>query len=298
MQKRVRGDGANNDKIRRITVTEGFESICLMDRYLCRVPNPDPKEFKQYEPNALMEARKAYFKFRRTFESVGFSLPDVENITRIYLCSFLGLCKIEENPIKLKEFELKYQKKNNTTEKPPVDLLFKKNKSDLSNFLKQKLPMLASVCSRKSRNIVVDCEEAFFFKSKNLVEVNEEALKTAPAGYKGYIGISEDEFKDAQKKSKSRGKTRFFDGDYHYISLSRQPAPFFTLDKISEIDIEETEESPFTPHGIIEKDDINSLFYTFDNLPRIEKIELLEEFVRKNKGSKLVSVAKEILGAL
>lgn len=296
--RRVRGDSVHNNKVSRLSCNDEFESVYLMDRYFCRTQNPDPKEFKLYEPETIMEAKKIYCKFSKVFESVGFSLPDIENIARVYLCSFLGLYKIENNSSKFLDFEKRFQAKNNTDSPVTKEAVYKKNRSDLNNFLKQKLPMLAVICARKSRNIVVDCEEKFYFKTKDLVDVNEEALKTAPYGYKGYYTIDKEEFKTAQKTSKSNNKKRFFNSGFHYFVLERKPAPFFALDSIIENEIDEDRRSVFSS-GIIETES-SSLFFTFDNLPRIEKMEMLEDFLRKNKKKKdeLVKLATAMLEEL
>ena len=77
----------------RANISDDFDLILMRHRTFRRTPNPDPKEFKRFQPVARKVARSIYYKFKPVFRAFGYDEEDVAQVSLIHLTNFLHAYK-------------------------------------------------------------------------------------------------------------------------------------------------------------------------------------------------------------
>ncbi len=77
----------------RANISDDLDLILMRHRTFRRTPNPDPQEFKKFQPVAKKVARSIYFKFKPVFSSFGYDEEDVASLGLIHLTNFLHAYK-------------------------------------------------------------------------------------------------------------------------------------------------------------------------------------------------------------
>lgn len=135
----------------KVTYVQDLELVVVRWRYLLRSPNPAPARMAEFESVLRGATAKAWSRFRYAYSTLGYDFDDVLSLSRIYLVSFLGLFSLREHPSRLASFAEAFEKKRGHA--PDDDDVARKEKSNLSDFLRQRLEEAAKVCSQKNRNI-------------------------------------------------------------------------------------------------------------------------------------------------
>lgn len=77
----------------RANISDDFDLILMRHRTFRRTPNPDPQEFKRFQPIARKVAKSIYYKFKPVFAAFGYDEEDVEQVGLIHLTNFLHAYK-------------------------------------------------------------------------------------------------------------------------------------------------------------------------------------------------------------
>ena len=277
------------------TNKDDFEGACILDRYFCRAENPKKGELEKYLPMIKREAYFGYNKFITSFKILGFEQDDVYSLALCYATSFLGLYSLEKCPAKMEKLVQRYQEKNKTDSLPTEADIFKKNRSDMETFLKQKIENLHLVAKKNRKKVFLSTEKVLFFKTKETKIANHQALFDNEE-LKGYNKITKREFQEAQKKAKTISFEFSFEG-WTYFSIQQHIGGMVSLEAQL---LENNEENTFFDKcGITEsKEDILEMIDIFNKLSEKEKIEVLKNVVENSKDKEVVEVAKEYLEIL
>lgn len=77
----------------RANISDDLDLILMRHRTFRRTPNPDPKEFKRFQPVARKVAKSIYYKFKPVFAAFGYDEEDVTQVSLIHLTNFLHAYK-------------------------------------------------------------------------------------------------------------------------------------------------------------------------------------------------------------
>lgn len=277
------------------TNKDDFEGACIIDRYFCRAENPKKGELEKYLPMIKREAHFGYIKLMKSFKILGFEEGDIYTLALCYATSFLGLYSLQKCPEKMAKFVKRYQEKNKTNSLPSEEEIFKKNRSDMESFVKQKIMDLNLVANRQKKHVFLLTENVLFFKTQRIGTIDKTRF-TGEHKVNGYSKITKTEFVNAQKTARTISYEFTIDG-WTYFSVQQQSGGVCSLDAKL---LENNEENTFFDKcGITEsKEDILEMVDTFNRLSEQEKIEVLKKVIENSKDKEVVEVAKEYLEIL
>jgi hypothetical protein len=293
MRRTRDGFGSTTTNVKRAD-SDDFESLCIMDRYFCRAENPPTGVLEKFVPHIKVLVKYEYQKYKTAFKKISFEEDDVYSLALCYATSFLGLYSIKKDAKKMANFVERFQKKNNTTDLPSDEVLFKKEKSDMTDFIKQKISTLADNTKKNCEKIYISESKTVYFKVKDRVEISESSLLTIPNGYKGYVKIKQSEYLEERKKVKSK-RTEFESGGWTYFSYTKESQPFLSLE--TEEELENNSGIFLEKCGIVDCDDVSDVVEKFKNLSDREKVNVLKRYIKQNKrrDKELLEVAKDLL---
>jgi len=167
-----------------------FEMLYLRHDYVKRCKNINKMDIRPFNGVIQKTAKMFFYRNERLLTEVGMSVEDVASVTSLYAAVFLDLYSMENN----KEKKEAFLNKNKTE-------VLVKDKSNMVNFLRQKLTHFITVCQRKSRNITgVRTDTTAFAATKNSVPGDYVEIKNNHKAL-GYRKVGREEFKNIKKNS-------------------------------------------------------------------------------------------------
>lgn len=158
-----------------------FELRYLRWDYLVKAENPEYSVLKEKEAIIRYCARKAYTKYRYEFGFMSMDIEDIENISRVYTVSFLGLYSSKKNN-RVKERHSK--KLAEQTGKAPSNFeIERKDNKALIAFLNQRLMECAYVFRQKSKGQAGFNYYSVFVRKKGEEWPTDQELMTHPTKF-------------------------------------------------------------------------------------------------------------------
>lgn len=279
---------------------DDFEAACLLDRYFCRVENPQNGILEKYLPWIKKEAEFGYKNHIFTFRLRGFEPEDVFSLAMCYAVSFLGLYSLEKDSAKMELFVKRYQEKNKTTDLPPEEIVFKKNRSDLVDFLKQKIRQLSMVVKKKGSGVSMFDTKVLYYKTQGKLNIDKQILSTVKDGYKGFFKVTQKDYLKIKKELKTKRKEFDKDG-WHYFCVEKQSLqieyhPMKAQEDEIAFDLSEVPESANAFCG--SEDSIDYLSDFYDKYTKQEKIDMITSYIEKSKSAKKKEIARKLLQEL
>lgn len=291
----------NLDPSQKVRFDSEFELVLLRWRYLLKSPNPKEEVFKQYAATLDSTTKRMYQKFKYAFSTLGYLYEDVRNISNMYLVSYLGVFSLNL-PENYKKFEKAFIAKNKT--EPTKEDILKKDKSNFTSFLIQRLEEAAKICAQKNRNIRgTDSIYEGFIGEKPLKEENHDQLLINPEvlGYKKLKKMDIEKFA-LEMGVKASGTFKNKEGKLIVI-IEKGPRQLSTEDVVDIYGADPYYDNPYDTLRKIQEDlDLEDYKVEFDTMNKEDKKSLLYDFLLKNeknpKMSEEVKHAQKILNRL
>lgn len=287
--------------VKKKNYKDNFEELYLRHDYIKKAGKLNGKYCKEYKHIIDITSRIMFKKFYRDFSRVGFVLEDIKTISSVYVMAYMELYSIENNEEQRTRFEKKFKRLNSYFPNPAD---FQKEETNhMVNFLRQKLRHCATVCKRKSRNIICGSDRSKVFAyTDQSIEADPEEILSDYSKY-GYRRVTKDEYNEARNRAKNLGEKQLVDGEGFKVIKIESLTKGISSKEYRDI-VESTKSEKFLdPESrmIIEEERNNLQNYKdiFENMNSNEKSELLCEFIDKNKNNKFyknqVKLARKIL---
>jgi hypothetical protein len=287
------------DTKKQANYQDKFEELYLRYDYLRRVKDYNT-DLMLYENIVKSTALISYEKYRMTFNKVGFSYDDIVNITRVYLHGFLGVYSFEVNPESLEKFKVNFMESKGR--EPNADDIINKQRNIIINFLRQRLQACSIFCERKSRNIVGSRGHKVYFAytSKTIPASNDMIVESHRD--LGYRELTEQEYSQAKKISKSKKLKHIEDSKgFKIVEIdiySHAPLNLFwsATDDFSLEEIHHSMISPSAENVVIEMEEEVEFLANKEIFNKMNKKDLkgkLREFIQSNKENN--GLKKEIM---
>jgi len=175
------------DPSMKVNFETDFELVAMRWRYFLKSPNPLPERMKSFEGVLRRQANRAWSQFRYAYSTLGYDQDDVMSLARVYLVSYLGVFSVAEHPERMGKFAEQFEKNNGR--KPSAEDVLRKDRSNLSDFLWQRLEEAAKVCSQKNRNIRGTDRVVAAMSGRSPTKASDQELLSNPSGH-GYKKIT------------------------------------------------------------------------------------------------------------
>lgn len=265
---------------------DDFEMIVLRHDYLKRVGHIDPMWVTEFEDVVKSTSRFMYNKLYVNFSNVGYDEDDLESVANCYMIAYMGNYSLRNNPETLERFIKSHQSRFGTI--PTETDINKKEKINMVSFLRQKLQYAATICSRKSRNIIVGANtNVAYAKTETSIPACVEEI-IANHSKLGYRKVTKSELKELHKIRKETNAKVLVDKDgFRVLNIQ-------ILDEgLSDLDFNQiiTDSKKDAYHMSSEdlyiefEDGVEEIRgkQLFDNMGDKDKKKLLNNFIKKNK---------------
>jgi hypothetical protein len=281
--------------MKRRSYKDDFEMVTLRHEYLKNIHNVDPKEIEKWKKYVNITAYQIYNKYRHNFEKVSFDIEDVISIAQVYLVGYLSNYGFKTNPDSVSKFVKKFVTTNKRM--PNEAELYKAERNEIINFLRQKISYCSGICGRKARNITVGTDiKKRFAKTPMAIDVNHELILEDHTKY-GYRKVTAKEWKEISKNPCQKSKEAPTDKNgFEVITIEKFNTGITYQDYSDIVKSYDTIHSTNPEDFLIKLEDERtfdktlSLFY---DLTQTEKIKSLKVFIKNNTGNKILK--KELM---
>lgn len=273
---------------RKITTRNDFELCYIRHKYFRKANyNPTPEEMEPYLRIIKRFSVNTYFRYRNLFHIVGLKVEDLISIGRVHLVSFLGLFAVETTRVRYNKFVEAYKKKNGI--EPKKRDFLDKNKANFTIFLKQRMEDVVRISKQKANNIKGIPVNKYIVLCGKLPQIHNDDFTLTNYKKLGYKKVTLSTFKSIKRKLKSKNRNKiFFDGNWYIKILLHQRvltaqdlhnSNFSSVDNLSNLNPEQIYFNKQEEIYWQEKQ------VSFDKKSISDKIDILKDFVSKNKGN-------------
>ena len=274
--------------MKKYNFRDNFEMVYLRHEYLRKIDNPSSINIEPYKALIDLTARSIYRKFKSQFEPIGFDEDDLISIASVYLTSYLGLYGFKAKPEYLHNYVAHYVEKHGV--KPSKAEVKRIERNQIINFLRQKLRHCATVCARKTRNIVVGRDiKVAFAETANSKKVCEDLLLD---DYKkhGHRKVTKTELKEIKENTNNSLDGTLYDRNgFRIIEVERSNTGITTSDYRDILD-NYTGMFYSTPDELLDDKETDMELSKnkdiFDNMDKKKRKKMIAKFIRTNKGKK------------
>lgn len=190
---------------------DDFELLMIRHDYINKIKNPDPNWIKKFESTVNVVSFIMYNKLKPNFDKVGYDLDDIKILANCYMIGYMGLYSIERNEdIKQRILNSFAQRHNRQATQADLD---KKERINLTTFLRQRLQHASILCARKARNITVGSDRRGIYAfTKDSIPATEELILEKGMEL-GYRSVTRQEFKELKAIAKSNKLPEIIDHD-------------------------------------------------------------------------------------
>ena len=273
--------------MKKYNYRDDFEMIYLRHEYITKCElNGD--YVAEYEGIVNTTARIMYDKLYPNFNKVGFDRDDIVAITNVYMLGYMGLYSIRKDIPARDNFIERFNKINDRN--PTDEEIYKKDRNNMINFLRQRLQHCSTICARKARNITVGKDRrGIFAETKDSLEASEESVLN-DYGKFGYRKVTKAEFRESENRSKKKGFVDVLDKDGFKIFKVEMLNNGIKYDEYSLLF--GSDKTPFLmspeENMLFAESNQNLEGYKdeFSALDGVVKRRKLNRFIEKNKGNK------------
>lgn len=289
MESTVREIDGNLVKKGKVSHRDDLELVIMRWRYLLRTENPPEEVFEQFRPIIKNVVNSVWRKFRYVFKVLGYEREDLYSLAQVHLVSYIGLFSLRV-PEKRERFRNTYKNKNGPDSEPSDFDYFKKDLSNFSLFLSQRLEEGAKIASNKNKYIrgTDGTVAAFRFENGYNEDIDDYALVKNPHFF-GAKKLKRKEFKalKTQYGYMSGGFTIKDNGSIiriveivprHLTEKDVENSPIGYINKYNNTN---PEEALIIKESVVDFDEIKAYFSSFDTQ---KQVELLDEFVEDFRG--------------
>ena len=269
----------------RINHKDHFELSYLRWRYFMKSPNPPRELIERYRPLVRKLANQNYKRFRPLYSIIGKDIEDIENIGLIQLVSYLGLFSVEHCEEKAIAFEKDAIARTGSA--PTIESIRKKDLSDMSSFISQRLLDVARVCSQKN-DLVAGGQIIYqmFVLIGEEREGSDANLLENPAYY-GYKKLSKEQAAKVRRgiKFKLHGSERFtLEGKVYRLVYETKPRVnlegIHGADELLALNPQDTVETQDKMDALIFRSRTERLADKFRKLPKKRKQRFLTKMIK------------------
>lgn len=248
-----------------------FESVVTRWRSTSRSYWVTTEMISKFEKHALEEADRAFRTHYLSFKMGGYDKEDVISLAKVYLLNYIGNDSLFYHPEKA---EKELAKIKNKTEEG----LYTKELANLHLNLRQRLGDAARLCTLKSQNYYSSQLKKACFKGFVLADLSDEDFLASKDSL-GYEQITLKEYKAAKKTSKTKSKNFTDSKGIFYKMVYAFPTMHCEISS-------ETTESIEPLIDITSDQELDRNLAWYEKLPKQQKIDMLESFVRENQGKR------------
>lgn len=278
-----------------------FEDLYLRHDYIKMAKQLNGAYYEEFKHIIKITASIMYKKHMPEFQKVGFVEDDLKSVAGVYALTFMELYSLRNKEEQMERFVAVFRRKHGTD--PLEDDIFRAEKNHMINFLRQKLSYCATLCNRKSRNIIGGRDRTMFFAfTENSIDVrifdiigNHTKL--------GYRKITAKEYKLSLKRAKELGESQLVDEKGFKIFRVDRVSRGITKEEYTNLLENERSLELKNPEVIMmELEEASILEEYKDRYAKLtlqEKRKILMRFIDKNKSKKAyrkqVSLARKKL---
>lgn len=275
-------------KKKRYSYKDDFEGVYLRCDYLRRCGELKGEYAVEYAPVIHNVSRAIYNKLYPNFYKMGFDVEDLVSVANIYTLSYMELYSLRLNQQAKDKYVSQYYKKHGKA--PTERHIYSKDRNNMANFLRQKLCHLATLCYRKSKNVIVGANKrGIFAETEHSVPAQGEVLLEKYEQL-GYRPITVKEYKEAKAAAKKRMDKNITDKDgfaIHYVEILSTHIGAHDYSVLFHNDNSNYTSDPESLCVASENDmQIRQFEEKFKSMGRNRKIGILKNFISKNKDNK------------
>ena len=275
--------------IKKNSYLEDFEGLIIRNDYLKRA-SFDKNSFIEFKNLSKITAEYMFFKYSTFYSRISYYQDDVEQLCNCYLISYISLYSFRFNTDLKDKFIAKYTKQND--EDPTKEILAKEDRNRAIMFMRQQCNNSITVVNRKSRNIIADKDNFYYFAmTQNSLPISKVENLIKDSKKYNYRKITLKEYKMLQKQQGKKDNIVDLDG-FKVILVRKLADSMFIYEDYDYI--EDNKYSPETILGRIEEEmSFNQHINDFEFMEN--KALKLNSFIEKHK--KDVKYKDEVMAA-
>lgn len=277
-----------------------FEDLYLRHDYFKKAKNLDPACCVEFKHIIEITSNIMFKKNAGVFNKVSFTIEDITNIANVYAILYMNLYSLKANPKDLDKFKKTFEKKKGFI--PKDSDVYTHERNCMINFIRQGITHCATVCNRKSKNIVADADKTLLFAfTEDSTKASETEIFDNYAKY-GYRKVTKAEFKKSQDRARELNETVMVDDEGYKVFAVEKKSTGISANNYYDV-ITKAPSSMKDPEQILEEKEeleaIDSYKERFNNLDDSKKALRLRRFIEKHKDSahfsNQVSLARKML---